>query len=164
MRRLLIAGDLTPTNVGLLEAFRDLDLDASLMPIEVVLRRAQPGDAVLARLDVAPTLDGVDGGIHELERLEERGVRVLNGASALMTAHDKLATAIRLGEASGHRTRRNRLSSSSPVSAAGDATSSSARPSASCATRCTGCGIERGSGTRERSCSRCCRPAGRTCA
>jgi RimK family alpha-L-glutamate ligase len=99
MRRLLIAGDLTPTNVSLLEAFRDLDLDASLMPIDAVVRRAQAGDAVLARLDVAPTLDGVEDGIHELEGLEGRGVRVLNGMSALMTAHDKLLTAIRLAEA-----------------------------------------------------------------
>jgi RimK family alpha-L-glutamate ligase len=99
MRRLLITGDLTPTNVRLLEAFRDLDLDAALMPIQDVLRRAQPEDVVLARLDVRPTLDGVVSGVYALERLEERGVRVLNRTPALLTAHDKLATAIRLDQA-----------------------------------------------------------------
>jgi RimK family alpha-L-glutamate ligase len=96
MQRFLVAGDLTPTNVRLLDALRNLRLDAALLPIDGVLRRARPGDAVLARLDVRATLDGVDGGIYELERLQQRGVHVLNSGPSLLLAHDKLATALRL--------------------------------------------------------------------
>src|SRR5918999_909243 len=98
MQRSFIAGTLSPTNVRLLDALGDLDIEAALLPVADVRRRARPGDLVLARLDVRPTLDGIDGGLGELERLEQCGVHVLNRPAALLSAHDKLVTAIRLGE------------------------------------------------------------------
>jgi RimK family alpha-L-glutamate ligase len=96
---LFLAGKLTPTNVGLLDAARALDIDAALAPIEDVAQRARPGDVVLPRLDVLPTLDGIEPGLELLERLQRRGVQVLNGGGALLAAHDKLATAIALARA-----------------------------------------------------------------
>ena len=61
-------------------------------PDEAV-RRLVAGDVAVGRLDVLPGLDGIDGGLRSLGELEARGVRVLNPASALIAAHDKLVTA-----------------------------------------------------------------------
>jgi RimK family alpha-L-glutamate ligase len=65
---------------------------ATLTPAEA-LAVLGPGDVALGRLDVRPTLDGVESGLWALGSLAERGVRLLNPPSALLTAHDKLLTA-----------------------------------------------------------------------
>jgi len=94
----LVAGTLNPTNAALLSALRDAGVDARLTPPED-LNDAHPGDVALGRLDVMPTLEGVEPGMWELRRAEARGVHVLNGAGTLLAAHDKLTTAIKLAAA-----------------------------------------------------------------
>jgi RimK family alpha-L-glutamate ligase len=94
----LVSGTLSPTNAFLLEALREVGLDARLtMPAD--LAAAHPGDVVLGRLDVMPSLEGVEPGMGQLRRAKERGVHVLNEPGALLAAHDKLMTAIRLARA-----------------------------------------------------------------
>jgi RimK family alpha-L-glutamate ligase len=58
------------------------------------------GDAVVGRLDVRRTLDGVEDGLMQLDRLESRGLTVLNRSLMLRLAHDKRATAGALAAAS----------------------------------------------------------------
>jgi len=65
----------------------------SCLTPDAALEQLAPGDAALGRLDVLPTLDGIDGGLRVLGELEARHVRVLNPAGALLAAHDKLVTA-----------------------------------------------------------------------
>lgn len=92
-----VAGKITPTNVALVDALRAAGIAAGLHPLDQVLRRARTGDAVLPRLDVAPTLDGVEPGLDRLAELGRRGVLLVNGAGTILAAHDKLMTALRLG-------------------------------------------------------------------
>ncbi len=93
---LLIAGRLTPPNVGLLDAARERNVQARLLPAEAAFRRARRNEIVLGRVDVRPTLDGIESGLEPLRRLEQAGFDVLNRADALLGAHDKLETATRL--------------------------------------------------------------------
>jgi [lysine-biosynthesis-protein LysW]---L-2-aminoadipate ligase len=94
----LVCGTLNGTNAALLEAFRDTGMDARHTP-PTELGKARPGDVALGRLDVLPTLEGVEAGMWELRRAKSRGVHVLNEAGTLLAAHDKLATALRLAAA-----------------------------------------------------------------
>jgi RimK family alpha-L-glutamate ligase len=97
MKRLaIVARSGNSTNRGLLEAAATLGLDAVVVPPEQAAARLRTGDVALGRLDVLATLDGPEPGLEALRRLEEKGVRILNRAGALLAAHDKLATALRL--------------------------------------------------------------------
>jgi len=82
----VIAHRVTPTNTR---------LGALLTPAQAVARLG-PGDVALGRLDVLPSLDGVEPGLWALDRLAASGVTVLNPRRALVAAHDKLATATAL--------------------------------------------------------------------
>ena len=69
-----------------------------LTPAEA-LSTLEAGDVAIGRLDVLPTLDGIDDGLWALGELDARGVRVLNGPSTLLATHDKLLTARLLARA-----------------------------------------------------------------
>jgi RimK family alpha-L-glutamate ligase len=88
-----IVGSAQQTNVDLGVAWRAQGLRAVLLSPREAGLFLGPGDTALARLDVLPTLDGIEGGLEDLDDLEGAGVRVLNGRHALECAHDKLRTA-----------------------------------------------------------------------
>jgi RimK family alpha-L-glutamate ligase len=83
----------TRTNYELVQAWRRLGVDARTLWPREAAGVLGPGDTAIVRLDVLPSLDGVEPGLEEIEALEERGVRVLNRPAALLATHDKLATA-----------------------------------------------------------------------
>ena len=94
-----LLGSPTRTNIQLAYAWRRLGVDARILwPWEAV-ELLGPGDVALLRLDVLPTLDGVERGFEQVPALEKRGVQVLNRPEALLAAHDKLETAARLAAA-----------------------------------------------------------------
>ena len=109
----LVSGSLAPTNASLLAAFRAEGVDAALTTPSELREQVAPGDTVLGRLDVLPTLEGVEPGIWELHRLKNRGVTLFNEPASLLAAHDKLATAIRLAGAGVRHPRTAHLDGSS---------------------------------------------------
>lgn len=92
-RLIVAAARPTSTNRALVETARRLGIPSFLRRAGEAERTARAGDLVLARVDVRPTLDGIDPGLGALGRLADRGVRVLNPPAALLGAHDKLETA-----------------------------------------------------------------------
>jgi RimK family alpha-L-glutamate ligase len=97
---LFVAADApTSTNVALVAALERLGERTTVAGEAELQRGARPGDAVLGRLDVLPTLDGVSRCAWLLQRLERQGLRVLNRTAALLGAHDKLFTAVQLARA-----------------------------------------------------------------
>jgi len=88
-----LLGSPTRTNLQLAYAWRRLGVDARVLwPWEAVELLGRD-DVALLRLDIVPTLDGVEPGFEHVPELEERGVRVLNRPDALLATHDKLLTA-----------------------------------------------------------------------
>ena len=88
----LVARRATETNVALAAA-APRGTDFRILAPEQALDVLTASDAALGRLDVLPSLDGVDDGLWALGSLAARGVRTLNRAGALLAAHDKLLTA-----------------------------------------------------------------------
>jgi [lysine-biosynthesis-protein LysW]--L-2-aminoadipate ligase len=85
------------TNVTLVAEWRALGLPCALVdPLEALL---SPYEVAVGRLDVRGTLDGIEPGLLQLFRFERTGRQVLNRAAALLSAHDKLRTAIALDQA-----------------------------------------------------------------
>ena len=93
MRFVVVAHRCTDTNTALAAAAEALGVESAVLPPRDALRTLEPGDVALGRLDVREGLDGIEAGNAELERLEAAGIEVLNRASTLVAAHDKLLTA-----------------------------------------------------------------------
>jgi len=88
----LVCGDGNDTNAEVAAAWRAAGIDAQPLRPKDAAERLGAGDLAIGRLDVRPSLDGVEPGLLELAQLRCRGVIVLNHAAALLAAHDKLAT------------------------------------------------------------------------
>jgi RimK family alpha-L-glutamate ligase len=112
---LVVANHRTATNAAIVAAFERFGLDAALVHPNEAVARARAGDDVLARLDIQPTLDGVEAGLWDLYRLKRRGVRLLNKPGSLLAAHDKLATAFRLSGAGLPHPRTSHLDGTGPL-------------------------------------------------
>jgi len=88
-----ILGSPTLTNGVLARALIARGIEARMLWPGEAMELLGPGDVALVRLDVLPSLDGVEPGLELVPELERRGVRVLNRPEALLGAHDKLETA-----------------------------------------------------------------------
>lgn len=110
----LIAQRATPTNLALVAA-APRGVEIRILTPDRAVGSIGPGDAVLGRLDVLETLDGVDDGLWALGSLAARGVHTLNRASALLAAHDKLLTARLLLRAALPHPRTGLLSADRPL-------------------------------------------------
>lgn len=80
-------------NLELVRGLRRIGCAAALVDPLAARAVLGDGDIAITRLDVLPTLDGVEPGLDTLAELELRGVRLLNRPEALLRAHDKLLTA-----------------------------------------------------------------------
>jgi RimK family alpha-L-glutamate ligase len=97
-RAVVILGKATETNRALATAFAERGQHTRLTQAGT-LPQLTYGDLGLVRLDVVPTLDGVEPGLWGLRQLEREGVHLMNRPLALLAAHDKLTTALLLRRA-----------------------------------------------------------------
>ena len=91
-----VVGYASEGNLELSAGLQRAGLQSELLTPAEALSELGAGDVALVRLDVLPTLDGVEAGLDLVRELDGQGVRVLNRPQALLAAHDKLATAARL--------------------------------------------------------------------
>jgi [lysine-biosynthesis-protein LysW]---L-2-aminoadipate ligase len=85
------------TNRRLVTAWRARGIECAL--VDPPKARQCDCDVFLARLDVLPTLAGVEPGLLELLWLERSGAAVRNRVASLLATHDKLRTAAALKRA-----------------------------------------------------------------
>lgn len=95
----LVDGSSSTTNPLLEQAWLDEGINARILRPSVAADVLRPGDVAIGRIDVRPTVDGVEPGLLELLTLVRRRIRVVNRPHALLAAHDKLLTARRLAAA-----------------------------------------------------------------
>src|SRR5512133_702076 len=99
MRVGIIGWQRQETNPELVRAWREAGIDAVALTPPEALTELIAGDVAIGRIDVLPTLDGIEPSLEVLDVLAHGGVRVLNAAGSLIGTHDKLATADRLRRA-----------------------------------------------------------------
>ena len=87
MQLAIITQRATETNLALAAA-APRGVRFCLYSPEQAVAQLRQGDAALGRLDVLPTLDGVEDGLWALGSLAAGGIRTLNRAGALLAAHD----------------------------------------------------------------------------
>jgi RimK family alpha-L-glutamate ligase len=87
------------TNERLASAWSRLGIRAVVVSPFEAAAALRPDDVAVGRLDVLESLDGVQPGLEILDALQMRAIRMVNGRSALLNAHDKLRTAALLGAA-----------------------------------------------------------------
>ena len=92
MRLAIVAHKSTETNNALVAAGEALGIHTVRLTPREALCSLRPGDVALGRLDVCETLDAIEDGSRELEKLAAAGVLVLNPPAALAATHDKLLT------------------------------------------------------------------------
>ncbi|MFZ1879970.1 MAG: hypothetical protein WAU41_07385, partial [Gaiellaceae bacterium] len=73
MRVAVIGSPVNESTVGIVSAWRALGIDASLVVGAEVRSDIGPEDIALVRLDVLPTLDGIEPGLLQVLLLERRG-------------------------------------------------------------------------------------------
>ena len=99
MAFLIVGKPSEPTCSAIVDAARELGLEAAALEPSRLDRSARVGDIVLGRLCIRASLAGVERGLDELSRAVARGVFVLNPPTGILAASDKLATALRLARA-----------------------------------------------------------------
>jgi RimK family alpha-L-glutamate ligase len=95
----LVANRIDAPASDLAAGWRALGIDARVLAPEAARQRLSRGDVALMRVDVRPTLDGIEPGLSIVPALRIAGVRILNPPWALVGAHDKAETARRLRRA-----------------------------------------------------------------
>jgi RimK family alpha-L-glutamate ligase len=93
MKLAIVAHRDSETNAALVAAGNALGITTLRLAPRDALAALEPGDVAVGRLDVRDTLDGIEEGMRELEKLAAAGITVLNPPAALAVTHDKLLTA-----------------------------------------------------------------------